>query len=130
MSAASERRAKILADHTEQRRYNFVRIWKRRYAHMTARAEGRSTNRSNAVGKELMTQEEFLAWCKQYDNLMMFVTLYMEWAENEFPLHLAPSVDRIESERGYVADNIQWLSFADNCEKNNRDPFTYKEMKV
>jgi hypothetical protein len=116
-------------DHDQDtRRYDFLRIWKRRYYHMVSRNEGRSTNRSNAQGKEIITQEVFLIWCKDFDNLQNFLTLYFEWASANFPLHLAPSIDRIDPSKGYVLNNIQWMSFSDNCEKNNRDPFTGKRL--
>lgn len=109
-------------------RYNFLRIWGRRYAHMKARVEGRSTNRSNAGGKELMTKEEFFKWCKDFDNLDSFMSLWFDWANSGFKLWNAPSIDRIYSDKGYVIDNIQWLSFSANCEKNNRNPITHEEL--
>lgn len=75
-----------------------------------------------------MSRDDFFAWCKEYDNLLLFITLYMEWAEAGFPLWLSPSIDRIDPNLGYVAGNIQWLSFSDNCEKNHKDPITHKEL--
>ena len=122
-------REKSLAYQTEQRRYNFVRIWQKRYAHMKARHEGNSTNYSHCQGKGLMTQDEFYTWCKDFENLNVFLALYFDWAEAVFPLHLSPSIDRIEPDCGYVSGNIQWMSFAENCEKNHKDPITHKQMK-
>lgn len=113
----------------EHRHYDFLRIWGKRYAHMKARHEGRSTNRSNAMGKGLMSQEEFLVWCKDLENLSEFLNLYFIWASEDFNLYYSPSIDRIDPKGGYVAGNIQWMGFSDNCEKSNRDPLTYKAQK-
>lgn len=121
-------REKSLAHQKEQRQYNFIRIWQKRYAHMKARAEGRSTNKSGASGHELMTQEEFFTWCKVKDNMDAFVGLYYDWMQADFLLWCSPSIDRIKSNKGYTADNIQWMAFSDNCEKNNKDPFFRQEF--
>lgn len=111
------------------RRFNFLRIWDRRYYHMKARVEGRSTNKSGAQGADLMSHEDFLQWCMDWEQLSQFLVLYMEWAECGFKLAYAPSVDRISSKGGYTADNIQWMSYWENCQKNNRDPFTHEELE-
>lgn len=113
---------------TTHRRYDFVRIWQKRYAHMKARHEGRSTNHSGSAGKGLMTQEEFFVWCMDLDNLSVFLGLYYDWVHASFSLWHSPSIDRIDSSGGYTADNIQWLGFAENCKKNNKDPITHQEM--
>lgn len=117
-----------LAYQTEQRRYNFVRIWQKRYAHMKARHDGRATTYSHSQGKGLMAYAEFMVWCKDFNNLNEFVTIYFDWAHNGFNRWDSPSIDRIKPELGYVAGNIQWLPFSENCEKNHKDPITHKEM--
>lgn len=98
---------------------------------MTARQNGHSTNFSHSNGKEIMTQEEFIVWCKDFENLNVFLVIYFEWAEANFPLDLSPSIDRIDPKKGYIAENIQWLSFRDNCEKNHKfvDPISKKMIR-
>lgn len=121
------KRERSTAWETEQRRYNFIRIWGKRYAHMLARQRGVASHQTNgALGKDICTKEEFIAWCKDFDNLNVFLTLYFEWAHNGFQRWDSPSIDRIDPKKGYTLDNLQWLSFADNCEKNNKhiDPIT------
>lgn len=120
-------REKNLAYQTEQRRYNFVRIWQKRYAHMVARHEGRSTNSSHANGKGICSKDEFFIWCKDFNNLNTFLAIYFEWAAADFPLHLAPSIDRIDSKKGYSCDNLQWLSFEENCRKHNINPIDHSQ---
>lgn len=122
-----EVREKSLAYQTEQRRYNFIRMWQKRYAHMVARHEGRSTNSSKAKGNGLCSKEEFFDWCKSKDNLDAFVALYYDWFQADFPLHLTPSIDRIDPSKGYSCDNLQWLSFEENCRKNNINPIDHSQ---
>lgn len=118
-------REKKLAWERDNRRFNMIRIWQKRYAHMVARHDGRSTNHSNSNGKGICTREEFFEWCKHFDNLNVFLALYFDWAGEGFPLHLSPSVDRINPDLGYVVENLQWLSFEENCRKNNINPINH-----
>lgn len=108
-------------------RYNFLRIWQRRYSQMLGRAEGRSTNKSHAQGKDIMSKDDFLIWCKEFDNLDAFMSLWFVWAEHGFKLWWAPSIDRIHSDKGYTIGNIQWMGFAENCKKNNKSPIDHED---
>lgn len=111
----------------ELMRYNFIRLWKRRHNSMLRRVEGRQTNKSHSEGKGIVSLEDFLAWCKSKDNLDEFLVLWSEWAEHDFKLWWAPSIDRIDSTKGYTIGNIQWMGFAENCKKNNRNPIDHSE---
>lgn len=127
MAESKEMREKRLAWERDQRRYNMIRVWQKRYAHMLARHEGRSTNSSQSQGKGICTREEFYEWCKAFENLDIFIALFYEWAGAGFPLHLTPSVDRIDPTKGYIIGNLQWLSFEENCRKNNINPFDHRQ---
>lgn len=118
---ASSRRKKNQAEEN-QRRYNMLRIFGKRYAHMLARHDGRSTHRSGSQGKGIMSQEAFIDWCKRPENMADFLTIYFEWVQSGFSRWFSPSIDRIDSTKGYVAGNLKWLSYAENSEKNNKDP--------
>jgi hypothetical protein len=127
----AQQRQKDKQWHLEQRRYNFVRIWTKRYAHAKARHEGRATHYSHCEGKGLMSREEFFVWCKTPKNLDTFIALYFDWAMADFPLGLSPSIDRIDPTKGYVDGNLQWLTFDQNSEKNHWfiDPITKKIIR-
>lgn len=115
----------------EARRYNFVNIWSKRYAHMKARHDGRATHFSHCEGKGLMSRDEFFAWCKDAETMNVFLAIYFDWCLADFPLGLSPSVDRIDSTLGYVSGNLQWLTFDQNSEKNHWyiDPITKKKVR-
>lgn len=125
MAESKETREKRLQWEQDQRRFNYIRIWQKRYAHMSARHDGRSTNSSQSQGKGICTREEFFEWCKSFEVLSDFMALYFDWAGEGFPLRLSPSVDRIDSTKGYVIGNLQWLSFEENCRKNNINPINH-----
>ena len=91
MPESAAAREKRLASMQEQRRYNFIRIWQKRYAHMVARHEGRSTNSSGAAGQGICTKEEFFEWCKQIENLDAFIAIYYDWFNADFALSYALS---------------------------------------
>lgn len=116
---------------TMYRRYNFIRIWGKRYNHMKERHDGRSTHYSHCQGKGLLSRNEFFAWCMDFENLQTFLTIYFDWAAADFPLGLSPSIDRIDSDLGYIYGNLQWLTFDQNSEKNHWyiDPITKKRVQ-
>lgn len=120
-----EQRKARLAQLEYQRHYSFTTIWTRRYAEMKSRVEGRSTNRSHSFGKELLSKEDFIKWCTSEPHFIIFMVIYMDWVRSGFNLMFAPSVDRVNSKLGYTADNMQWLTFVENCEKNNIDPVDF-----
>jgi len=123
-------REKSLAYQAEQRRYNFVRIWQKRYAHMLARQRGVASHQSQgALGKDICTHDEFMDWCKKFDNLNVFIAIYFDWAANGFQRWDSPSIDRIDPTKGYTLDNIQWLAYSENCIKNNKDPIDHSVIK-
>lgn len=51
-----------------------------------------------------------------------FHRLYGQWVQSGYQTHLAPSVDRIDGNKGYVLGNMRFLSLSDNSSrpKTNR----------
>jgi len=52
-------------------------------------------------------QEMFL-----YDN--KFLKLYNEWGKNNYNKQFKPSLDRIDCKKGYLKNNVQMLTWAEN----------------
>lgn len=64
------------------------------------------------------TKSELSDWlmCKR-----VFIELYNNWVKNGYKPRLKPSVDRIDSKKGYSFDNIQLTTWGENRKRNHND---------
>jgi len=82
------------------------------YLRMVDRVKG-ATNRSTYYkGLEILTREEFYKWAL---NNTEYIRLHAEW--NGICRKTAPSIDRIDSNKGYVLGNMQWITVSQNSKK-------------
>lgn len=112
---------KIEQYHTydKQRQHlDIKRIIDHRYSQMKKRTTTVCDRQYGAYGKPILSKEEYIAWFNQ--NRKDFNALYKEWADANFIKRLSPSIDRIDNSIGYIASNMQWLSFSDNAAKGNK----------
>lgn len=65
-------------------------------------------------GLGLMPKQEFLDWALKDPT---FNTLFEAYKRSGKPIQLAPSIDRIDTQRGYVKGNVQFLTHAANAKK-------------
>lgn len=98
-----------------RQRNNKTRIFNHRYTQMKQRVEGRATRKYRVEGSELLSYEEYTKWLIK--NMDDFDSLYDRWAEGGFTRKLTPSIDRINNEKGYTADNMQWITQEANSRK-------------
>jgi hypothetical protein len=63
------------------------------------------------------TWYEFAEWLTERDAELW--TMFEKWRSNGFPRKFAPSIDRIDNDKGYTLDNIQLLTQADNARKDS-----------
>lgn len=61
--------------------------------------------------KVLLPREDFYEWA---NNSEQFHILFDTWKENNYDRKLTPSVDRIDSEKGYELDNMRWITHSEN----------------
>ena len=66
------------------------------------------------AGKPLLEREEFYKWAL---NNEQFKALFLAYTESEFDRKLAPSVDRIDSEKGYTLENMEWVTHSENSRR-------------
>lgn len=64
-----------------------------------------------------------------------FNKLFVEWQQSNYEYRLCPSVDRIDKNKGYVLDNLQFITHSENCSKDNEskipvDVYTLNEEFV
>jgi len=79
---------------------------------MKRRVEGKNShNRGNWKGKPLLPRDIFMTWAKNHPD---FLSLYKRYIMNKFDRKLAPSINRIDSNKGYTLDNIEWMTSSQN----------------
>jgi hypothetical protein len=84
----------------------------RTYRNMQSRVSGVQWKKAHLyAGLSLLPRETFYEWARASPE---FHRLYKAWIDSGFDRKLTPSVDRIDSSRGYEIDNMQWLTHSDN----------------
>lgn len=84
----------------------------RTYRNMQSRVEGVSKNKAHLYrGLELLNREEFYEWSLSNK---VFETLLKRYESSGYDMKLAPSIDRIDTSKGYTLDNIRWITHSEN----------------
>lgn len=84
----------------------------RMYRNMKSRVTGVQKQKSHLyLGKELLNKKDFYAWAKASAQFKIMFEIYKN---NGYSRRLAPTVNRIDSSRGYSLDNMEWLTHSDN----------------
>lgn len=68
------------------------------------------------TGLAILPKEDFYKWAKNSPRLKK---LYKAWVESGFEYKLQPSLDRIDTTKGYTLDNIRWLTFSENSRRSS-----------
>ena len=67
------------------------------------------------------TVEFDLNYLHEFANSKKFDRLFIEWCKSNYDKQFKPTIDRISNKRGYMKNNIQWLSWSDNRFKQNME---------
>lgn len=88
----------------------------RLYRNMKSRVEGIQKQKFHLYeGKSLdITKDAFYAWGLSSDS---FNSLWDCYLDSGFNRKLAPSVDRIDSKKGYCFENIEWVTHSENSSR-------------
>jgi len=73
-------------------------------------------NRPNIPNEHLCSRQEFYDFAL---NSIDYRTLHANWVESGFEFALIPTVDRIDNTKGYLIDNIQFITHTENVCKGN-----------
>jgi hypothetical protein len=70
-------------------------------------------------GKELLPREMFYKWALASPE---FHSLFTVWEESGYKRILCPTVDRIDSDKGYVLSNMEWVTHSENSRRGSVSP--------
>lgn len=93
----------------------------RTYRNMLSRVNGVTKNKNHLyLGLEILDKETFYKWSLVQDD---FWDLFNDWIASNYDRRCTPSIDRIDSSKGYTLDNIQWITFSENCKRGANSRF-------
>ncbi len=81
------------------------------YNHMSQRVKGTCKGYHRYKGLSILDKQAFYDWAindKKYNEL------HNDWVLSNFELSKCPSIDRIDSSKGYDIDNIRFLTQSEN----------------
>ena len=97
----------------------------RKYRNMQSRILGIQKLKAHLYkGKTLLGREEFYEWA---NTSKTFWNLYNEWEKSGYDRKLCPSVDRIDSKKGYTLENMEWITHSEN---SRRGSLSQSRMKI
>lgn len=89
----------------------------REYRNMQSRVTGIQKQKAHLyLGKELLPRDEFYKWAMFHVD---FVLLYSRWISSGCDRKLTPTVDRIDSSKGYTLDNMEWVTHSENSRRGS-----------
>lgn len=89
----------------------------RLYRNMKSRIEGIQWMKAHLYqGKELLSKEEFYTWAESRPE---FYTLFKEYQGSQYDRKLCPSVDRVDSSKGYTPANMEWVTHSENSRRGS-----------
>jgi hypothetical protein len=93
----------------------------RTYRNMLSRVNGVTKHKNHLyLGLEILDKKDFYIWSLlNFD----FNYLFTKWEESGYKRILTPSIDRIDSSKGYTLDNMQWITFSENCKRGANSRF-------
>lgn len=90
----------------------------RLYRNMQSRITGIQRQKFHLyAGKPLaVTRDEFYEWAFTHPS---FHELFAAWEVSGYARQYTPSVDRVDPDRGYEFDNMEWVTHSENSRRGN-----------
>lgn len=88
------------------------------YRNMLSRVTGIQQTKAHLyLGLPILPREQFYAWALGNES---FWRLWANWTVAKHERTLTPSVNRVDARRGYVLDNMEWVTMSVNCADTRR----------
>jgi hypothetical protein len=88
----------------------------RLYDNMMQRIKGNQAKSYLYSGKNILSKDVFYKWAEESQD---FHKLFSEWESSNYDMKFTPSVDRINSDRGYTIDNMEWVTHSENSRRSS-----------
>lgn len=107
------RKARERFCHIHYRKATINKFLSHLYSQMNKRVKGKSTKRPDLYkGLPILPRDVFVSWAKNHPD---FLKLYKRWFSNDFNRKLTPAVNRMNPQKGYTLDNMEWMTNSQNC---------------
>lgn len=91
---------------------------RRAYVKMKQRISGRGTSTPQLyLGLDLLSLQDFFSFSMTCLDLMK---IHGEWVKSGYDKCLTPSIDRIDTSKGYILENIRWITKSENSKRVHR----------
>lgn len=85
------------------------------YRNMLSRVTGVTKNKNHLyLGLEILNKDIFYEWSL---NNKEFNELFENWQNYNYNRKFSPSIDRLNTDKGYTLCNIEWITFRENCRR-------------
>lgn len=90
----------------------------RKYRNMQSRVLGIQKPKAHLYkNKSLLSRNDFYEWAVNQDS---FHKLWAVWVNSNYDRKLCPSVNRIDSRKGYTIGNMEWITHSENSRLTSR----------
>lgn len=97
----------------------------RTYRNMQSRVTGILKKKAHLYeGLDILSREEFYEWSL---NGTQFHLLYDQWVASEYKPGMSPSVERVNPEKGYTIDNMEWITHSENSRRAAKTRERFKD---
>ena len=89
----------------------------RKYRNMQSRVCGIQKLKAHLYkGLPLLDRKLFYDWAKSDD---IFLNLFNDWKNSGYVRKICPTVDRMDSSKGYELDNMEWIIHSENSRRGS-----------
>lgn len=87
----------------------------RKYRNMESRVTGVQKLKAHLYKNlYLLPRKDFYEWSLSHDG---FKILWEVWIKSDYERKFCPSVDRIDSSKGYSLENMEWITHSENSRR-------------